>query len=144
MPGESAEAGEGGISPRDEFAIKQVVLKDLFDFQEPKMHPARPAIAACVISDPADGAKLAAGFAGHSPPVTNAATAINDQGEDVERATGRPVEVYAARIRELSCDHARVGAGWHSAPLVGYWYSYDLVRDKGVWKIVKRTVVGVG
>ncbi|HET6246502.1 MAG TPA: hypothetical protein VFE47_02300 [Tepidisphaeraceae bacterium] len=136
-------ARTGEISHADVLAIKEAVLKDLFDFQKPKLHPWRPGISAYVIDDPADGSELARDFTGHHPPVTAGPAIVNDADENLDAATGKPVEVYAVRIRQISCDHATVGAGWRSATLVGIWYTYDLQRVKGVWMVKKRAVVGV-
>jgi hypothetical protein len=142
-PNEPADRANEGNSPSDRFAIKEAVLKDLFDFQDPRMHPIRQSISAYVIDDPEFGKRLAAAFSGHVPPVKLGPTTVNEQGEDLDQAAGKPVEVYSVRIREISCNRARIGAGWRSAPLVGIWYTYDLVRVKGVWTIKDKAVVGI-
>ena len=126
----------------DDVLVKVVALRDLID-RQPKAQD-QATYAAYLIKDDRGGelaGMLSAGGGEQGPPVVGSLDVYLRKGRTMDRASGRPVKVFHARlVSPPSADgRAEVVASWQAGRLLAETYRYRLRNGGGTWVVVDRT-----
>ena len=133
-------------APFDDLGAKRTVLEHVIAAQPRGAD--RSEYAAYLIKDAAAG-ELAAVLsaspaAAGGPPVVGALDVYTRKGRTMDRATGRPVKVFRARVVASNAAErtAEVLTSWQGSRLLAETYRYRLRQEGGGWVVVRRVEEG--
>ena len=130
-------------------AAPRIVLPDRYYAAQAALHyfldkESDTNMEAIVLSEGEFLPELAASFRGHRPPVTtNIDIKASKLGMLIDKATGRPVELWTCGLNELHSDTAIVSVS-SSSGNVGWalWY-VTLKKNNHVWTVKSTVLMGV-
>lgn len=130
----------------DEFGAKLAVLEHLAAGQPRGAD--RSEYAAYLIKDHAAEelalALSSSAAAGGGPPVVGTLDVYTRKGRTMDRASGRPVKVFRARVVRSNAQErtAEVLASWQGSRLLAETYRYSLRHEAGRWVVARRAREG--
>ncbi len=119
-----------------ELELKVTALRYMFE----RLSSPHSFYSAYVMRDAVQSDALVRAFPDHLPTVSNQVEVENRKGAVVNKATGKPVMIWTAKVSIATSDTASVDVTWYSGWLAAAGYTLQLRRtDKG-WTVVSEAM----